>query len=220
MNVAKAFSFGTSGIINDHQIQSFSNMVNANFSQVQGLGGWLGETANKYLDDFNHFVNSRVWEMSSRLKGKHRQLGYFDIGVIDTLDGLQNAQGFMRDYIMGMPGVMESYLDKNLSGWGGDFSEWCTGTGEDNIYYRRQMNGVLDVRVEDDLNKAYLKHYHDSVAGQGCSVRERMDLAQTRRTVNHYLAKDLFDFTSSDNAYTAHGQALMDAEAKNQKPSN
>lgn len=218
MNVCQAFSMGTSGIVHDDQMQSYANMIQMNYQQIQGLGGWLGQGASTFMDKFNNFVTSRVWDMASRIRGggESAYIGYYDIGRVTSMNGLQISNGYMRDYIMSMPGVMDLYREGELSGWEGGFSDWCTGVGEDNIYYRRQMHGLLQLETVDDVHTARTKHYYDSVAGTGLSVRERYDLAATRTAVNHYMANSLFDFTSSEGALRKSAQEEADALAKAQ----
>ncbi|UPT54038.1 hypothetical protein [Vibrio phage phiKT1019] len=175
-------------------------MIQMNYEQIQNVGGWLGEGATNFMDSFKNFVNSRAWDLASRIRGNSESnyIGYYDIGVATSVEMLQASQGFMRDYIMAMPGVMELYQEGDISGWEGQFSDWCSGTGEDNIYYRRQMHGLLQLEEVEDKNVAFTKHYYDSVAGTGLSVRERYDLALTRTAVNHHLAGNLFDITNAD----------------------
>lgn len=214
MNACQAFSIGTSGTVHDNQIQSYANMVQMNFEQVQNVGGWLGQGADNFMNSFKNFVNSRAWDLASRIRGgaEDHYIGYYDIGIATSMESLQASQGFMRDYIMAMPNVMELYDEGELSGWEGQFSDWCSGTGEDNIYYRRQMHGLLQLDQVDERNVARTKHYYDSVAGTGLSVRERYDLATTRTAVNHHLANSLFDFTSGDGSLRKSAQEEEDAK--------
>lgn len=199
MNACRAFSMGTSGIVHDDQMQAYSNMIQMNYQQVKNLGGWLAEGASNFMNNFTNFVSSRAWDLAGMLRGQSEQVGYYDIGTIMTVGGLQQAQGVMRDYIMAMPGVWDAYQAGEIEGYGGEVSAWCQGSGEDNIFYRRQMHGLLQTETVDGVNSAYTKHYHDSVAGGGLSVRERLDLANTRRAVNLHMANGLFDFTSPEN---------------------
>lgn len=213
MNICRAFSMGTAGVVHDNQMQSYANMIQMNYSQIQGVGGWLGDGASDFMSGFNNFVSSRAWDLASRIRGQQETaIGYYDIGRVQSIEGLQTSQGFMRDYIMAMPGVMELYQEGELSGWEGDFSSWCTGVGEDNIYYRRQMHGMLQLDTVDDVHTARTKHYYDSVAGVGLSVRERYDLAVTRRATNHYLANSLFDITSGTGELRKSAQEAKDKE--------
>lgn len=218
MNICQAFSMGTSGVIHDSQMQSYANMIQMNYEQVQGVGGWLGQGANNFMDKFKNFVNSRAWDLSNRIRGggEDAHVGYYDIGRVTSIENLQASQGFMRDYIMAMPGMMEMYQEGELSGWEGSFSPWCTGTGEDNIYYRRQMHGLLQLETVEEKNVARTKHYYDSVAGTGLSVTERYDLAATRVAVNHHMANSLFDVTSADGAYRKSAQEALEQKQKEQ----
>lgn len=201
MNIMKAFMLGSSGVITDYQMQQYHQVVSNNYQQIKGFGGSLSTAADEHYGAFNDFVNSRAWELSAKLAGKNagENVGRFDIGRLVTVEGLQGAQTMMRDYIMAMPGVMDAHLAGDLSGYNGEISGWCSGTGEDNLYYRRQMHGVVGIREHEGRDQAYFKHYHDSVAGIGLSARERFDLAVTRHAVNHHMAKKLCDFTSPTN---------------------
>ncbi|UVD32259.1 hypothetical protein [Vibrio phage phiKT1028] len=211
MNICRAFSMGTAGVVHDNQMQSYANMIQMNYNQIQGVGGWLGEGASDFMSSFNNFVSSRAWDLASRIRGQQEgYIGYYDIGRVTSMDGLQASQGFMRDYIMAMPGVMDLYESGEFSGWDGSFSDWCAGTGEDNIYYRRQMHGVLQLEQVEEKNVARTKHYYDSVAGSGLSVRERYDLAITRQAVDHHMAESMFDFTSMEGNLRKSAQEEQD----------
>lgn len=211
MNICRAFSMGTAGVVHDNQMQSYANMIQMNYSQIQGVGGWLADGASDFMSTFNNFVSSRAWDLASKIRGQQETtIGYYDIGRATSVEALQASQGFMRDYIMAMPGVMELYEQGEFSGWEGHISDWCTGVGEDNIYYRRQMHGVLQLDTVDDVHTARTKHYYDSVAGTGLSVRERFDLAATRQATNHYLANSLFDITSGEGKLRKSAQEELE----------
>lgn len=201
MNAMRAFVMSTCGEVTDQQMSIYHQQVYNNYTQVKAAGGWMAEGADKAYSEFSRFVESREWEMSGRMNATsgNERLGAYAIGRLVTMQGIQAAEGMMRDYIMSMPGVMEAYQAEELSGWEGAFSDWCNGVGEDNIYYRRQMNGLLNFREHEGNQQAYYKHYIDSVASTQLSVRERLDLAVTRHAVNHHLANSLFDLTSADN---------------------
>lgn len=197
MNSANAFMYACSGSYNEEQMKNYSSFVNQNVAQFQQMGGWLAQQATKTLDGFNNFLNSRAWEMGKRLLNKSdgEHVGQFEIGYLGSVGALQGASGFMRDYVMAHRGIMEGYLDETLEGFGGDFSTHCNGVGEDNIFYRRSMNGLLNLETVDDKPTLRHTHYHETLGG-GLSFRERVDIAKTWRALDHHLANGLFDVTS------------------------
>ncbi|MGB3945558.1 MAG: hypothetical protein WBK76_01845 [Candidatus Saccharimonadales bacterium] len=199
MNSANAFSYAVSGNYNESQMAKHAEYINQSAGAFQNAGGWLAEKANQMVNSFNTFLNSRAWEMGKRLLNNRdgEFVSRFEIGYLGSLNAQQNAQGFMRDYIMAIPEVMQGYLDGNLEGYGGEFSPLCTGVGEENIFYRRSMNGLLNIETVDDQVRLRHTHYHDSLGGE-LSFRERVDLQKTRSAAMYHLAETLFDVTSPE----------------------
>ena len=202
MDSTQAFSLACSGRISDQTMNYYAEFVNNSLSKFQGLTGWVGEQAKKTLDGFNDFFNSRAWELSSRISKENQYVGRFDIGILTSAEAQYNAVGFMRDYIMANPLVMQGYIDGVLQGYGGDFSHLNTGIGEDNIFYRKATNGMLlsyDVKEGDNTYKQYYhKHYMDSISNDPLSFRNRYDIQRTWNASNRMLAEGLFDFTNPD----------------------
>ena len=198
MNRANAFSYAISGAMGEKQMQSYAQFVNLSHQNLVGVGSWLQSQAEKTMTSFNNFVNSRAWEMSSRLDKKHEgdYVSRYDIGYLGSLQGLQEAQGFMRNYIMANPDVMQLYLDEEISGFDGGFSDRCVGLAEENIFYRKAMNGVLHFRQTETGQQLHHSHYHET--GNDLSFRERVDIQRTWAASNHHLASTEFDITSVD----------------------
>lgn len=199
MNRANAFSYAISGTMGERQIQNYAEFVNLAHQNLAGVGSWLQSQAQKTMENFNNFVNSRAWEMSSRLakKNEGEYVGRYEIGYLGSVEGLQDAQGFMRNYIMANPNVMQMYLDGELSGYDGEFHARCTGVGEENIYYRKAMNGVLHFRETDNGKQLHHTHYHE--IGNNLSFRERVDIQRTWAASDHHLAATEFDITSVEH---------------------
>lgn len=197
MNSANAFSYAISGSYTEDQMARHAQYVNQNTSVFQQAGGWLAEQANRMLTGFNNFLNSRAWEMGKRLLNNQdgEFVGQFEIGYLGSLHAQQNAQGFMRDYIMANPNVMQDYLAENIEGYGGNFSSLCTGVKEDNIFYRRAMNGLLNLEKADNKPQLRHTHYYDSLSGS-LAFRPRVDIQKTWVATDHHRAKNMFDVTS------------------------
>ena len=202
LDSSKAFSLSCSGRVSETTMNYYADFVNASLEKFQGLGGWIGDRAKKTLDGFNNFLSSRAWEMSSRLAGENNYVGRFDIGVLTSLEAQYGAVGFMRDYIMANPAVMQGYIDGTLYGYGGDINPLNTGVGEDNPYYRKATNGMLmyteNVVDEEVQRQFYHKHYMDSISSDPLSYRNRYDIQRTWNASNRMLAEGLFDFTNNN----------------------
>ncbi|HFT2124618.1 TPA: hypothetical protein RG892_000383 [Pseudomonas aeruginosa] len=197
MRSANAFSHAISGSFTEESIAKYADYVNNSTALLQNAGGWLGEQAKKTLDCFTSFVNSRAWEMGKRLLNKNdgEYVGRYSIGYLGSIEALQGAEGYMRDYIMANPVMMQLYLDGEIEGYGGEFSKFCSGVGEENLFYRRSMNGLLNLTTVDDKPHLRHTHYHDSLGGK-ISFRERCDVQKTWAAIDHHRAKSLFDLTS------------------------
>lgn len=202
MNSANAFTYAISGSYTENQMNKYSDYVNQGAALFQQTGGWLAEQANRALDGFNTFLNSRAWEMSKRLLGKSDGdfVGRFDIGYLGSIDGLQGAQGYMRDYIMAHQGLMQDFLDERIEGYGGNVNPLCTGVADQNVFWRRAMNGLLNVQMVEDKPQLRHTHYSESLGG-GLSFRERVDVQKTWAAIDHHRAKQMFDVTSESGKY-------------------
>ena len=197
MNSAMAFNYAISGAMGEQQIQQYANYVSASYDQVKSMGGWLAEQADKTMTEFKNFVDSRAWELSSRLSRRNEgeYVGRFQIGYLGSVNGLQNAEGFMRNYIMAHPGLMQDYIDEEISGYNGEFNSHCVGIGRENIFYRRAMNGIVHFEEVNEQKRAVHTHYHDIDNGT-MSFREREQVQQTWRAIDHHRLNTLFDVTS------------------------
>lgn len=200
MNAADAFSFSCAGAIDEGRMRQYAGYVQMNFDNVKGMGGWLAKEAEKTLDRFSNFMNSRAWELSKILTGNGdgEYVGRFDIGYLGSLNAQQQAQGFMRDYIMANPLVMQMYLDGGLEGYGGDFSQFCNSVGKNNVFYRNATHGIVQTETKDDVQKTWFSHFGD-VPGTGMSFREQADIMRTWKATNHLIGSQLFDMTSPSN---------------------
>lgn len=199
MNSANAFSYAISGSFTEDQISKYSDYVAQSTAALQGAGGWLAQQAGKTADQFSKFFNSRAWEMSKRLLGDSDgdYVGRFDIGYLGSINGLQSAQGRMQDVIMAHPEMMQLYLDGEICGFNGEFSNWSQGLREENLTYRGMWNGVTHLEKVDGVNTLHHTHFNDSVGGK-FSFRERVNAHKTHAAITHHMLTTLFDLTSPD----------------------
>lgn len=200
-NSAAFFSHSFSGALNENQINQYKDYLDSNTTT---FSGWLGEQAKIVSDNFNTFFTSKAWEFSKRFLKKNdgEYVSSFEIGYLGTISGIQNATGLMRNYIMAHEDVMALYVDKQISGYEGDFNAWCNGIGEDNLFWRQAMSGVLTTKKIDDVDYLAHSHYRDSVTGN-LSFREKVDIHKTWNAVSHHLAnKELFEIISDKKEET------------------
>jgi len=213
MNSANAFSYAISGSYTEDQINKYGQYVNQSAAALQGLGGWLADQAGKTLQTFDKFLNSRAWEMGRRLLGNSDGdfVPRYEVGYLGSESALQGAQGHMRDVIMAHPLMQQMYLDGEIVGYNGEFSDWCTGVGEDNLFYRKIWNGVLKLEEVDGVNTLKHTHYQDTVGGK-YSFRERVDAHKTHAAITHHMASTLFDLTSELGEKQKSHQEAPEAE--------
>lgn len=200
MTSAEMFSFAMSGSLNENQMNSYKEYAQ-NISS--GISGWLLERANRVSESFNNFYNSRAWELSKRLTNKDdgEFVAPYDIGYLGTTNGINNAQGLMRSYIMANPVLMQHKLDtEDFDPWEGQYSDHCNGVGADNLFYRNAMNGLLNLNksTEGDVttNSLNCTRYSDSLNPE-LSFRERVNINRTWKAAEHHLAnQNLFNIKS------------------------
>lgn len=198
MNSADAFSFSISGSHTENSINRYADYLNRANQALGRFGGWLGDQAAKNMESFDNFLNSRAWEMGKRLLNKEdgEYVSRYSIGYLGSLNAQQQAEGYMRDIIMANPLVQQLYLDGEIEGYGGEFSHFCKGIGEDNLIWRRMFDGVVNLTREDEVNHLRRTSYSDSVAGK-YSYRDKVYAHKTHAASNHHIATTEFDITSS-----------------------
>jgi hypothetical protein len=199
MDSCDAFSHAISGDMDEQGVRQYQSYLNVQMGNMAGLGGWLGNQVKQTMNDFSNFVSSRAWEMSSRLFNKKDgdYVKAHEIGYLGSLEGLQSAQGLMRNYIMSHPEMMQLYQDDIIEGYGGELNKFCTGIGADNLYYRKAWDGVLNLQKVEDKNTLRTTHYNDSIGGS-LSFRERVNVHKTYHAIDHHLAMREFDITSAE----------------------
>lgn len=199
MNSANAFSYAISGSFNEEQISKYGDYVAQSTAMLQGAGGWLAQQAAKTLDNVSKFIDSRAWEMGKRLIATSDGdfVGRFDVGYLGSIVALQGAQGRMQDVIMAHPELMQLYLDGEICGFNGEFSNWSQGVGVENMTYRRMWDGVLNLSQVDDVNVLKHTHFADTLGGK-FSFRERVDCHKTHAAIDHHRLTTMFDLTSPE----------------------
>jgi hypothetical protein len=213
MNSAHAFSYATAGSYTEEQMRGHANYVSGITSSFQNAGGWLADQANKMMNSFNNFMDSRAWEMGKRMFDSNRgdYVSRFDIGYLGSVQGFQNDEGFMRDYIMAHPLMQQAYIDGDISGYGGEFNNLCNGIGEDNLFYRRAKHGLLNFDKVDDVTRLRHTHYQESLGG-GLGFRDRVNLESTYRALDYHRAQEgIFEILSNPGG-VVRGKAVDEAE--------
>lgn len=196
LNATSAFTRACSGSMTDNSAGAFNNFMTGFYEKYQNLSGWLGETLTTVKDAHKNFMDSRMWEFSNRVNGKDGQyVGRFEIGYLSEVQYQRQATGFMRDYIMANPLLMGLYQDGRVDGYGGDFSDLCTGIGTDNYYYNRAMDGkVVFNEEENTLTRTAFNSSRDSLST--LTFSDRVDIHRTWQATNLHIAANLFDPTS------------------------
>lgn len=203
LNVTSAFTRACSGSMTEGSAAAFNGYMNNFFSKYDNLTGWLADTFESVKEAHSDFMSSRMWEFSNRINGKDGQfVGRFEIGYLSEVQYQQQAQGFMRDYIMANPTMMELYQNEQVSGWDGDFSSLCTGVGTDNYFYNKAMDGKVhfqDSEKEEDRTLTRTDYYSSRDELSHLSFSERVDIHRTWQATNMHVLKGLFDPTSITN---------------------
>ncbi|QGH71901.1 hypothetical protein N1M2_38 [Klebsiella phage N1M2] len=196
LNATSAFTRACSGSMTDASAGAFNTFMNGFYDRYQNLSGWLGETLNTVKEAHKNFMDSRMWEFSNRINGKDGQyVGRFEIGYLSEVQYQRQATGFMRDYIMANPLLMDLYQEGRVDGYGGDFSDLCSGVGRDNFYYNKAIDGkVMFNEEENTLNRTVYTSSRDSLTH--LTFSERVDIHRTWQATNLHIAANLFDPTS------------------------
>lgn len=210
MNATSAFSRGVGGSLSAGAAQAFGDYMGNIYNKFQNLTGWLGETLEGVKREHQNFMDSRMWEFSKRMGDDGKFVGRFDIGYLSEARYQQQAQGFMRNYIMANPMMMALYESGHASGYDGDISQLCAGIGRENYYYNKAVDGMMMVGEDGELTRT---DYHTSRDGRtALSVRERVDIHRTWNATNRHIAANLFDPSN-----TSGGNFLTDEEVEERR---
>lgn len=196
LNATSAFTRAVSGSMTDASAGSYNRFMNNFYEKYENLSGWLGDTLTSVKDAHKNFMDSRMWEFSNRINGKDGQyVGRFEIGYLSEVKYQQQATGFMRDYIMANPLLMELYNQERVNGYDGDFSALCSGIGTENYYYNKANDGMLNFDKEaNTLTRTNFTSSRDSMTH--LTFKERVDIHRTWQATNLHIAANLFDPTS------------------------
>lgn len=205
-----AFTRAISGSLNEHSAAAYNQRMQEHYAEFEGLGGWLGETLENAKQNHEKFMTSRLWEFSNLFDGKKGMyVGKYEIGFLSKAEYQRDAIGLMRNYIMANPNVMEMYNDDRIYGYGGDFSDLCSGIGRENHFFNKAMSGVLYYNEDKELVRT---DYTTSIDGFGTLTRqERQDIQRTWLHSNQHIAENLLDFT--DNLTHGSIKTVEEAEA-------
>ncbi|QYN80029.1 putative apolipoprotein C-I [Kosakonia phage Kc263] len=220
MNVTSAFVRGSSGSLTDSSASALNNYMTNLYQKYDNLTGWLGETLESVKEAHKTFMNSRMWEFSNRINGKDGQfVGRFEIGYLSEVQYQQQATGFMRDYIMANPLLMDLYQQDRVSGYDGDFNELCSGIERENYFYNRAIDGkVIYDQEENTLNRTIFNSSRDTLSH--LSFSERVDIHRTWQATNLHIAKNLFDPTSTINGNILSVEEVEELRKKAQEESD
>lgn len=191
---ATGLSFG--GGLNEQQNESISSLMKQGLDLLSNVGGFFGTKVQEAKTSLDYFVNSRLWELSNRLKKDNGYVGAFEIGVLHSLYDQQQAMGLMRNYIMANPTIMDLYNQELISGYEGEFNSRCVGIEDDNPFYRQAMHGVNVLKVDKETNEVsgYHKHYIDD--SPKLTVLDRVNIQRTWNASNRHMLDTMFDVTS------------------------
>lgn len=215
INATSAFTRACSGSMTDASAGVYNTFMSNFYSKYENLTGWLSDTLDTVKEAHTNFMNSRMWEFGNRINGKDGQyVGRFEIGYLSEVEYQQQATGFMRDYIMANPAMMSLYQEERISGYGGDFSDLCTGIGRDNYYFNKAMDGK--VHFDKEANTLIRTNYSNSRDNLShLTFSERVDIHRTWQATNLHIAEGLFDPSgcSGDKVLTLEEVADLKAEA-------
>lgn len=220
MNVTSAFVRGSSGSMTDSSASVLNNYMTSLYEKYDNLTGWLGETLDSVKDAHKNFMNSRMWEFSNRINGKDGQyVGRFEIGYLSEVQYQQQATGFMRDYIMANPILMDLYQQDRVSGYDGDFHDICSGIGRDNYFYNRAVDGkVMYNEEEQTLIRTVHNSSRDTLTH--LTFSERVDIHRTWQATNLHIAKNLFDPTNITNGNILSIEEVEELRKKAETPTD
>lgn len=220
MNVTSAFVRGASGSLTDSSASALNNYMTNLYQKYDNLTGWLGETLDSVKEAHRTFMNSRMWEFSNRINGADGKfVGRFEIGYLSEVQYQQQATGFMRDYIMANPLLMDLYQQDRVSGYDGDFNQLCSGIERENYFYNRAIDGkVVYDEEENTLNRTIFNSSRDTLSH--LSFSERVDIHRTWQATNLHIAKNLFDPTSTINGNILSVEEAEELRKKAQEESD
>ena len=137
----------------------------------------------------------------NRLTNQGAIAGHDFIRNLTTFEQLQQATPVMQRWVMAHETIRKLYLDQNIDGYSGSYSNvFGNGVGENDYNWRRIMSGV----PQENENGAYIRFYNDNLlpGDREPSHSEKVCVLTTYDYIDHMLKSNPYDFTLTSEALT------------------
>lgn len=169
--------------------------------QMQNMGHVLGDVGGSLYDTLNRsyeYVTDSLRKYSIRNELEREgvvELDYY-FEDINSFEGLQSANITMQRWIMAEPEVKKIYLDQNLDGYGGSYTNISGNTyGEDDYDYRRVVNNmvIVDEKTGNESLATYIDELHPG--DKELDFYDQTHILETWKTIRHIMSTSKYDFT-------------------------
>lgn len=163
--------------------QNLSNSSRAFFDRARSLYQTISE--------------SQAIQMLRNLKSKDENVWSGNvIESLRTLASIQTASPVMQRMIMAQPDLRQRYLNQEVEGFADSYTNFHGDAwGSSHFDYRRVMDGVVEVKDEEDF---VIRHYIDYMEAddRNLSLHEKIDVLNTWDMVKQLLEEGGEDPTS------------------------
>lgn len=159
----------------------------------------LYDTVRSSLNYLNDEV--RRHSLNVELNRTRAKSAYRGIVNLDDFESLMLSDATMQRWIMTEPRLKRLYLDKNLAGYQGSYSNFTgEGVGRDDYNYRRATHGMV---IEDENGDGQVWHFDEDLIedDRDLTFFEKSSILSTWETMREIMENTKRDFTSPSGEY-------------------
>lgn len=192
----ESFRLSISGIPNQSTINYIREQ---SFTPSLALDQNTREFMEQSRNIYNEYLSDKAIEKAHFIKNIANNTWQHNvIRALEDIDQMQQAPSVMVPYIMAMPEVRSLWQAGGCAGYDEDYvDEYPNLNGEDNLYYRRMMDGILQ-ETEDEMY--YVDYSEPLDLEEPLHVTQQFILLNVRNSIARKLQDKGDDPTSRYNA--------------------
>lgn len=187
--------------------QVVSSYLTEQMSRIPTSYNEFGERMWQSMQNAYSYVNDQNLRMGVMTELTRNNVNYIHnhFSSLGSFEDLREANVTMQRWIMSHPYLKQQYLNQNLEGYSGTYTNFNNeGYGVDDYNYRRVYDGVLRDTDKDEWEYTY--YLEDLEEGDSVLTWfEKTTIMNTHETIDFLLSHSAKDFTSTDEVPTEIG---------------
>lgn len=152
----------------------------------------LRSSMDYITDDF------RRREIRDELRRNRVKEKGFEFDYIDSFEGLRKTNRTTQRWVMAHPEVRKLYLNQDLDGYSGSYTNFTEGVGKDDYNYRRATNGMLMI---DENGDGRIDYYYEDLMDGDSELRQDLkeEIGHMWDFISAQMKLSNRDFTNADD---------------------